>query len=148
MFGLLPRRREYVNVVPEEIQLEETLTNLEISRAQLVDLAILVGTDFNPGVKGIGPKTALKLLKKHNNLEAIIKEKEIEIADYQKIRDIFLDPDVTLKYEIKLSEIKESSILKLLVDDYEFSENRVKSALDKVQVVRKERAQSKLEKWF
>jgi flap endonuclease-1 len=134
--------------MPEEIGLPETLENLEISRAQLVDLAILVGTDFNPGVKGIGAKTGLKLIKKHDNLENVMKEKDIEIPDYQDIRDIFLKPDVTSDYQIILSGIKEENILKLLVDDYEFSESRVKSAMEKVKTVKKERAQSKLEKWF
>ena len=32
--------------------------------------AYLIGTDFNPdGIKGIGPKTALKLINQHGTLE-------------------------------------------------------------------------------
>jgi flap endonuclease-1 len=144
----LPRRREYVNVEPEEVNLEETLKSLEITLPQLVDLAIMVGTDFNMGVKGIGAKTGLKLLKKHNTLENIIKEKELDIPDYQEVRDIFLKPDVTDDYKIQMGKFSEEKIIKLLVDDYEFSENRVTSALKKVKDRKKEEGQKKLDSWF
>jgi len=44
---------------PELIVLEEFLSEIGLTREQLIDLAILIGTDFNDGIKGIGPKTAL-----------------------------------------------------------------------------------------
>src|SRR3989454_298686 len=56
----LPRKEGYVDVQPEEISLEATLANLGITREQLVDIGLLIGTDFNEGVKGIGPKKALR----------------------------------------------------------------------------------------
>lgn len=144
----LPKRREYVNVEPEEVNLNETLSSLEISREQLVDLAILVGTDFNPGIKGIGPKKALKLIKEHRNLETVMSEKDIDIENYQEVRDIFLHPDVTDEYEILEGKIHEKSLLKMLVNDYEFSEARVKSTLKKIEYNRKEETQKSLDQWF
>jgi flap endonuclease-1 len=143
----LPRRREYVNVVPEEVRLDEALKILEITREQLVDLAILVGTDFNSGVKGIGPKTALKQIRKHKTLEGVMAEREIEIPNFQSVRDIFLKPEVTDDYKISLGKIQTSKILNLLVDDYEFTEGRVKSALAKVEGKRAGEVQKKLDMW-
>lgn len=60
----LPRKGVYVDVKPEVIELEEVLKALEITREQLVDMGILIGTDYNPGIYKVGPKTALKLVKK------------------------------------------------------------------------------------
>jgi flap endonuclease-1 len=143
----MPKRREYVVVVPEVVDLDETLSEIELSREQLVDLAILVGTDFNPGVKGIGAKTAKKLLIKHGSLENVMKEKEIEIENFQEIRDIFLSPDITDNYEIELGKLQDDKIVELLVEDYGFSENRVNSALKKVIDRKKEEGQMSLDKW-
>ncbi|UCE74066.1 MAG: flap endonuclease-1 [Methanomassiliicoccales archaeon] len=144
----LPRRREYVNVEPEEVKLEDALNSLTLTREQLVDLAILVGTDFNPGIKGIGPKKALKLLKQHKDLENVMEKKALSIENYQEIRNIFLKPEVTDDYEISLGEIQEQVIEALLVDEHDFSVQRVKSALDKVKSERKQKEQRKLDQWF
>ncbi|MEM4343800.1 MAG: flap endonuclease-1, partial [Candidatus Caldarchaeum sp.] len=65
----LPRRNEYVVVEPEIIHLDKLLTSLGISRDQLIDIGLLVGTDYSPPVKGVGPKTALKIIKEHGSLE-------------------------------------------------------------------------------
>ncbi|MCW3979653.1 MAG: flap endonuclease-1, partial [Candidatus Bathyarchaeota archaeon] len=66
----LPRKNVYIRIEPEMIELGGFLKELELSREQLIDVGILVGTDFNPkGIKGIGPKTALKLIREHGSLE-------------------------------------------------------------------------------
>jgi len=66
----LPKKEVYIDVVPETVELNQALKELGITREQLVDIGILVGTDFNPeGIKGMGPKTALKLIKEHGSLE-------------------------------------------------------------------------------
>jgi len=143
----LPKRKEYVDVVPEEVNLKDALSSLEITREQLIDIAILVGTDFNDGISGIGPKRALKLIKQHKNLEQVLKEKELAIDNYKEVRKIFLTPDVTDEYEISLGKIDVEKIVKMLVDEYDFSEGRVRSALDKVGNIRKEEVQRKLDDW-
>ncbi|MEM4497915.1 MAG: flap endonuclease-1, partial [Nitrososphaerota archaeon] len=51
----LPGRKEYVEVEPELVHLDKLLQGLEITREQLIDVAILVGTDYCDGVKGVGP---------------------------------------------------------------------------------------------
>jgi flap endonuclease-1 len=144
----LPRRREYVDVTPQEVLLVKVLDTLEITREQLVDIAILVGTDYNPGIKGIGPKKALKLIKQHKSLESVISEKDFEVENYKEIQNIFLAPNVTDDYKISLGRIHENKIVRLLVDDYEFSEIRVKSALKKVISVKSAEAQKSLNEWI
>ncbi|MEM3723883.1 MAG: flap endonuclease-1, partial [Candidatus Hadarchaeales archaeon] len=69
----LPRKDAYIEITPEIIRLEDVLKSLEITREQLIDIGILIGTDYNEGVKGIGPKKALELVKKEGSLEKILK---------------------------------------------------------------------------
>ncbi|MDY6764084.1 MAG: flap endonuclease-1, partial [Halobacteria archaeon] len=40
---------------PEIIYLDETLDKLDITLEQLIEIAILIGTDYNEGVHGVGP---------------------------------------------------------------------------------------------
>lgn len=69
----LPRKDVYVEVFPEVIELQYVTQLLNVTLPQLVDIGILIGTDFNPdGVKGIGPKTALKLITEHGELEKVL----------------------------------------------------------------------------
>jgi flap endonuclease-1 len=143
----LPGRDQYINVVPEKIELEDVLKTLEITREQLVDMGILVGTDFNEGVKGIGPKKALKLLKKHKTLEDVMKEKKIEIENFIDIRSIFLNPSVTDDYELSFGTVNKEKVTEMLVEEFDFSEARVLSSLNKLEKAEKARAQTSLENW-
>jgi len=66
----LPSKNIYIDVVPEVIELSKTLCDCGLTYEQLIDVGILIGTDFNPnGIKGLGPKTALKLIKQYRTLE-------------------------------------------------------------------------------
>src|SRR5919197_1691072 len=68
----VPNRNVYVDIEPEIIQQQQLLNETGLNLEQLVDVGILIGTDFNPGgIPGIGPKTALKLVKQYNKLEKI-----------------------------------------------------------------------------
>ena len=125
-------RREYVQVVPERVDLEENLRAMGLTREQLVDAAILVGTDFNPGVKGVGPKTAIKLVRAHGDMEGALKARGEEVENADEIRSIFLEPRVTEAYSTTFGEVDEKAALRLLVDDHQFAESRVRSALAKV----------------
>src|SRR3970282_2476569 len=70
----LPGKRVFVDVEPEEIRLDRVLQSLNVRQEQLVDIGILIGTDFNEGVHGIGPKKALAAIRKHGNVQAALKE--------------------------------------------------------------------------
>lgn len=126
-------RREYVQVVPEVVDLQENLGALGLTRAQLVDAAILVGTDFNPGVKGVGPKSAIKLVKAHRDLEGVLRVKGYEVERADEVRGIFLDPMVTDDYDVAFGRPDMTAAMRLLVDDHQFSEGRVRSALERLE---------------
>ena len=148
----LPRKSVYIEVVPETMKLAQVLKELEITRQQLIDVGILVGTDFNPdGVKGIGPKTALKLIKKHGSIEATIPElKDAEFpAEPKRIREIFLNPKVSDNYKLDWKDPDIDGVVNFLCRERDFSEERVRKALKRMTDGLKE-AKSKvtLETWF
>jgi len=125
-------RREYVQVVPEVVDLSENLGALGLSRAQLVDAAILVGTDFNHGVRGVGPKTAIKLVRQHGALEGALRAKGAAVEHADEVRALFLKPTVTDGYTIEFRPAEVDQAVRLLVDEHQFSEERVRSALEKL----------------
>lgn len=77
----VPRKNIYREVKPEIIELNTVLSALGITREQLIDIGILIGTDFNEGIKNVGPKKALKYIKTYGNLENVMKEMKIEIKN-------------------------------------------------------------------
>jgi flap endonuclease-1 len=148
----IPRKPVYVEVVPEIMKLDRVLKELEITREQLIDVAILVGTDFNPdGVKGIGPKTALKLIKQHGSIEEAIPElKDAEFpAEPKKIREIFLNPKVTDNYNLNWKEPNVDGVVRFLCGEREFSEDRVHKALNRMtEGIKEAKSKVTLETWF
>lgn len=128
----------FQTVKPELISLKEVLENLELTLDQLTVLAILVGTDYNPGgVKGIGPKTALKMLKEEGeNFPAIFaRVKWLEHypdLEWQEIFDTIKKIPVTDDYKLEWEKIDEEKLTKLLVDEHDFSAERVKNKLEKL----------------
>jgi len=148
----LPRKPVYVEVVPEIIELDQLLKELNVTREQLIDIGILVGTDFNPeGVKGIGPKTALKLIKQHGSLDKLLPTlKEAEFpAEPQRIREIFLNPKVTDNYKLTWKDPNVEGVVDFLCRERDFSEERVRKALQKMtEGLRKAKGKVTLEKWF
>ncbi len=148
----LPSKNVYVDIVPETISLSDTLKDLGVTYEQLIDIGILIGTDFNPdGIKGLGPKTALKLIKEHGTLEAALPH--IKNAEFshppEQIREIFLHPDVTDKYTLESKEPNMEGIVNFLVREKDFSEDRVRKAVEKIQAsAAKQKGKTTLEKWF
>lgn len=119
----------------EIIYLDEVLKNLGITREQLVLIGILVGTDYAPeGVKGIGPKRALDLVRKFRKVEEIEREVEWEHeVSIREIFDFFLNPEVEEKYEIKFEKPDPEKIKKILCDEHNFSEERVSKYIEKLE---------------
>ena len=131
----LPMKEAYVQVDPELVQSQETLAALVLTREQLIDLGILIGTDFNPdGFKGIGPKTALKLLRENGTIEQIAaKNPNFKIPpNLQKIRDIFLKPEVTSHYTLQWKEPRTEALVRFLCGDRDFSEERVRTTVERM----------------
>ncbi len=147
----LPKKSVYVEIEPEFIELQRMFSELNITREQLIDIAILLGTDFNPGgIKGIGPKTALKMIREFDSLEKIIPKLEVEDPEKLiEIRDIFLNPKVSSDYIIEWKEPDIKGITQFLCDERDFSEERVKNALERmVEGIRKIRTKTTLETFF
>jgi flap endonuclease-1 len=130
----LPSQGTFRPIVPEVIVLDRLLELWGISREGLVDLALLVGTDFNEGVKGIGPKKALTLVQKHGRIEHMpdmIREALGDPDALDEVRGIFLDPNVTDAYEVQPAEPDLDGIVRFLCDEHEFSRERVNAALER-----------------
>jgi len=80
------------------MRLEETLDDLGLTREQLVDVAILCGTDFNDGVHGYGPKTALKAVREHGDLWRVVEAEDVVVENADLVRELFFNPNVTDDY--------------------------------------------------
>lgn len=143
----LPGKNVYVDVELEMIELEESLRALGINRDQLIDIAICVGTDYNKGLEKVGPKTALKLIKKHGDIHAVLREKGMEIEDLDSIKELFTRPDVTDDYDIKWGKPDSEKLIKFLCDENDFSEDRVVKAADRLKAASGAR-QKTLDQWF
>lgn len=145
----VPNRNTYVDVEPEIFEHERVLQEIGLTHEQLVDVGILIGTDFNPGgFLGIGPKTALKLIKENGRLEYVEKVKHLlPQIPYQEIRNIFLNPEVPSIENIEFKDVSREKVLDFLCVSKSFSADRVSSTLDKLEKSAASRSQS-LEQWF
>ena len=145
----IPNINKYVNIEPEIIHQSQILESTKLTLEQLVDIGILIGTDFNPGgFPGIGPKTALKLIKENGKLENIEKIKgNLNDIPYQQIREIFLNPENIPINNIEFDNPNYNEIIGFLCDEMDFSMERVESSLERVKKGKEKRSQS-LEQWF
>ena len=126
----LPKQQKWVEVSPEIVDLETSFQKLEINREQLIDVAILMGTDFNPGIDGIGPKRGLKLIQEFGKAEGALEKLGKEIDNLDEIRTLFLDhPSVDFTPEWRTPNVE--STIKYLCNDYSFNKARVEKALEK-----------------
>ncbi len=150
----LPGKDVYVEIKPEVIELDKLLKALGITREQLIDIAILIGTDYNPdGVEGIGPKTAYQLIKSHGSLEKVLKylPNAKFPEDPLKIREYFLRPPVVDNYKIEWREPDEKMIIEILVHEHDFSKDRVMNAIQRLKKAYREFFRgsiTRLDAWF
>ena len=117
----------------ERISLPDTLSEHGITREQLVDLGIMVGTDFHPGIKGIGPKTGLKLMKKHGTMEAVSEAKGFDLPeDLESVRGLFMDHPLGDSAPTATSRAVEEDMREFLQEGRGFSERRVDRAINRM----------------
>ncbi|MBM3228780.1 flap endonuclease-1 [Candidatus Pacearchaeota archaeon] len=157
--GLARRRKTFsgwIEINPELIELERVLNFLEINLDQLICLGILVGTDYNPkGLLGIGPKRALEIVKKYRQPVIIFKNVEEQIMslpeadkfDWKEIFELFHKPDV-VKAEINFGKVDEEKIKKILIEEHDFSEERVNKQLEKLRELKEKKKQKGLSGWM
>jgi flap endonuclease-1 len=142
----LPSKGRARKLQPEIIDLEDMLAALQLTRAQLIDVGILIGTDFNEGIRGIGPKTALKLIRKHGRLEELPPEVREQLSpDVDAIRDLYQHPPATDKYTLDEKPVQEEELIRFLCDERSFSRERVDTVITRM---RNARGQRSLSNWF
>ncbi|MDP3766084.1 MAG: flap endonuclease-1 [Nanoarchaeota archaeon] len=143
----------FETINPDLINLEENLKHLGIKQDQLIALAMLIGTDYNSGgIKGIGPKTALKLVKEYGtNFEVLFKEVKwnhfFEFS-WNEVFDLIKNIPVDKHYHLKWTEVDEEKIMKLLVDKHDFSEERVRNQIENLVKEKKGKSQKGLGEFF
>jgi len=148
-----PGALSYERVVPEIVDLDENLKRLGISQEQLLIIGILVGTDYNlGGIRGIGPKKALKIVKEYgNDYEKIFKElKWGENFDFgwKEVYNTIKKMPVTDDYELKWKDCDAEKIREILVEKHNFGAERINSAIEKLKSCKSRNAQKGLGVWF
>jgi flap endonuclease-1 len=128
----------FETILPEEILLSENLNQLDISHDQLLALAMLVGTDYNyGGIKGIGPKNALKLVKKFPDPKELFKDVQWDShfsTSWEEIISTFKTMPVITEYNLKRKPLDPDRLRNLLIDTYEFSSDRIEKMITDLQV--------------
>ena len=130
----------------EYYNLKRVLDELDINREQLIDMGILIGTDFSEGLKGVGAKTALKLAKKGELENKLAKLQEESSHDISEVREIFLNHNVNTDYKIRWKKPAKNDIIDFLCEKHGFSQDRVSKACDKLKNLNS--SQKSLEDWF
>jgi flap endonuclease-1 len=146
----LPNKSEYVEIEPELLELDNILSKYSISRKQLVWLAMLVGTDYNEGVKGIGPKKALKLVQGANSFNEIVSSLNDSsgLENWEQIEQFFLNPPVEHFEAFSFNKVDKQAVISLLCDEFDFSHDRVERTLDGLILHQKETgSQTRLGDW-
>ena len=108
---VLLRKMTFANASKSDIQTmnyDKALSGLGITHDQFVDLCIMLGCDYCDTIRGVGPKTALKLIKEHKCIEEILKHLD---------RKKFGIPDSWIPEEIRAAEKKKRQEEELATDD-------------------------------
>ncbi len=143
----VPGKNVYVEVKPEIIDLEHNLKKLGITREQLIDIALLVGTDYNEGVEGIGVKKAYKYVKAYGDVFKVLRVLKVQTGEpIEEIREFFINPPVTDDYEIKFKMPDVEGIIEFLCEEHDFSRERVEKAVEKLEGIKSD--QLTLDRWF
>ncbi len=154
----LPGKNIYINVDPEIMSFDDTLKSLEISHKQLIWLGILLGTDFNQGIKGAGPKTALKMAKAAKSIDDIksaVKEKfgvEFEL-DIKEVEDLFLNPEIKEmdKEDVESlfqKQYDKEKLVEFMCKEHGFSEDRIMKTSERLSKSKTDSRQKGMDKWF
>jgi flap endonuclease-1 len=145
----VPRKKVFIDVTPEIIELEKVEKELGLDRAGLIEVALLVGTDFNEGVRGIGPKKALALVKSGKTAEDVHRDHGLDASMLPRARQLFLNPGVTKDYKLSWGVPDEEKTVALLCERFEFSQERVRKAVQAMkEKLSQAGSQSRLDNWF
>lgn len=127
--GLAARSRGSATPEAQLIDRTEVLANLGINDEELILLGIVIGTDFNDGVRGYGPKKALKLVQEHLGFRATVEKVGLDLAEAEEVAEIFRHPQADELTPPPFGPVDEAAVRTLLVDEHGFSEERVRAAI-------------------
>eukprot|EP01056_Protomagalhaensia_sp_Gyna25_P003111 Protomagalhaensia_sp_Gyna_25__3110@NODE_284_length_4045_cov_39_042936_g218_i0_p1_GENE_NODE_284_length_4045_cov_39_042936_g218_i0NODE_284_length_4045_cov_39_042936_g218_i0_p1_ORF_typecomplete_len390_score77_29XPG_I/PF00867_18/1_5e30XPG_N/PF00752_17/5_9e285_3_exonuc/PF01367_20/0_0001XPG_I_2/PF12813_7/0_00335_3_exonuc_N/PF02739_16/0_0047DUF4142/PF13628_6/0_16DUF4142/PF13628_6/1_6e03_NODE_284_length_4045_cov_39_042936_g218_i07881957 len=142
------------------VNLSRVLEKLCLSMEQFIDFCILCGCDYSDTIRGVGPNKAYQLIFKHHTIENVLVElekadsKSIVVPDdfpYQEARQFFLNPEVTPAEnlpDLNWVEADEEGLIQFLVDENQFSKDRVTSAIARLKKARRLHCQTRLESFF
>jgi flap endonuclease-1 len=118
---------------PELMDLQATLDEHDLAWEQLVDVAILCGTDFNEGVDGVGPKTALKLVREHGDLWGALEARDAYVENADLVRTLFLDPNVTDDYAFDEDVTPDMDAAReYVIEEWEVDEEEVERGFERI----------------
>jgi len=138
-----------IHLEPEIIFLKDILETYNLTQEQLIDIGIMIGTDFHKGIKGVGIKTALKYIKKYGNFKTAWEKEKFEFdGNYDAIKEIFLNPKVNKEYIIKRKKPNYDKIKDLLINEYSFNEKRVERGIARLKKALKNQQQKSIESFF
>lgn len=140
----------------KEINLARVLKDFDMSTKQFVDLCIMLGCDYCGTIRGIGPKRAFELIKEHGTIENVldnIDQNKYPVPEnwpYKRARELFLTPEVEASENINLvwKEPDVEGIVKFMCEDKNFNEERVRSAIAKMQKGRSAATQGRIDSFF
>lgn len=133
-FEWLPSKKESKKLEPELVELEKLLKVLGLTRRQLIEVAILSGTDYNRPVRGVGPVKAYKLIKIYGSLEKLPSSIRRQLPEnYEDIVDLFLNPKVNVNYRLEVGEPQVEELYRFLVYENDFSPIRAKTIIARLQ---------------
>lgn len=150
----IPNQQKFVAISTEQIVLKELLQELELkSREQLILVGILVGTDYNPkGIKGIGPKTALKLVREYPNLNSLQNYLESKYSleealpySLATLLDCFKSPESDPNLNFTFSKPQPRKLSEFLVDERDFRPGRIQNSL---KILKRLSKQNTLDQFF
>ncbi len=134
----MPGKNVYRNVRVEMLELPKVLESLGIEHEELVQMCVMMGTDFNTGISGVGPKRGLALIRKHGGIEASLQHLGMEMPGYDSVMDIFLNGPYSDDYDLTMRDIDREGLMEFLSEKHDFSPERVSSTIDKMQQGREE----------
>jgi len=145
----VPRKDEYVEIKPEIIEFDKVLAELGVTKEQIIIVGILTGTDYVEGVKGIGPKTALKIVAKYKTLQGVLENVEwVDEVSAEEVYEFFLNPPVVNKYELEWKQVDKDKMIKFMVEEHDFSRERVEKVIERLQQSYASGRQASLKGWL
>ena len=142
----------------QQFTLQTALDELGFTMQEFIDLCVMLGCDYAGTVKGVGQVKALELMKKYKTIEECMASldktkytfEESLLEEIKIAKNEFVNPEVTPAKDVNLTwgECDADGLIAFLVTDKQFSEERVKNNIAKLQKMKKGSTQGRLDSFF